>query len=81
MTKLTDEDIMSVINNQRISDNFLSYVMIGLWVICIWFCIFETVVRILMIIRKQKTEKNKSCKQHQFGINKLLKFYCYKKRT
>ena len=81
MTKLTDEDIMGVINNQRISDNFLSYVMIGLWVICIGFCIFETVVRILMIIRKQKTEKNKSCKQHQFGINKHRKFYCYKKRT
>lgn len=57
MTKLTDEDIMGVINNQRISDNFLSYVMIGLWVICIGFCIFETVVRILMIIRKQKNLK------------------------
>ena len=57
MTKLTDEDIMSVINNQRMSDNLLSYFMIGLWVICIGFCIFETVVRILMIIRKQKNLK------------------------
>lgn len=57
MTKLTDEDIMGVINNQRILDNFLSYVMIGSWVICIGFCIFETVVRILMIIRKRKNLK------------------------
>ena len=57
MTKLTDEDIMSVINHQRMSDNLLSYFMIGLWVICIGFCIFETVVRILMIIRKQKNLK------------------------
>lgn len=57
MTKLTDEDIMSFINNQRMSDNLLSYFMIGLWVICIGFCIFETVIRILMIIRKHKNLK------------------------
>jgi len=57
MTKLTDEDIMSVINHQRMSDNLLSYFMIGLWVICIGFCLFETVVRILMIIRKHKNLK------------------------
>ena len=57
MAKLTDEDIMSVINNHRMSNNLISYIMIGLWVICIGFCIFETVARILTI-RKQKKLKS-----------------------